>query len=179
MEKTELELIYRDYYNNLKYSEIIKNNNCIINILYSDIFLDSTAYIYITTDYNHYKLLFQQFIGTIFNHFPNIKIISPFIKDDKYIDYMIDKDTVFTMKNNNIYPINALVFDKEFVDYTIAFVKYHDKNGYFESMENYDLSHFSTVKTIGICYFDKFYYNNTLFSDKFSILVTPDGYFGE
>ena len=50
MNKNEIDIIYKDYYDNLKYSDIISFNNSICKILLREILDNDTRCIYLDID---------------------------------------------------------------------------------------------------------------------------------
>ena len=129
-----------------------------------DYLSDDNEYIYIDNYDDFYYYTFHILLQKIFSRFPNIKVVISISDDDRYNLYEIDKDAKF-------------LFTKDgFIDYIFFFCKFYDKYGYYEPINNYDLSHISAVRTIGICLFEPIYeildYTE---QPKLNAFIYPDG----
>lgn len=176
MQRGDLNIIYNDYYNDLKFNDVLSKSISITNLLFEFI-SDSDKYIYIDFCDNYYYHLFHNIIGKIFAYFPNIMIITPMESDGSMVLNVINKDTKFIYTNNCFYLTECNVFDGEFFDHVIHFVKFYDKDGEFELVNNVDLSEYSWVKTIGLSLFEPIHSILDVYTHpKLDIYINPDGY---
>jgi|SaaInlStandDraft_6_1057023.scaffolds.fasta_scaffold11016_2 hypothetical protein len=177
MNKNDINIIYNNYYNNLKYNDIKSFNNSICKILLREILDSEIKIIYLDIDYDYYQNLYHYILNCIFNDYPDIQIISPFYYNNNLILCIIDKNTKFILKNNNIFPNELIYFNGEFIDYKIVFLKYFTKDNKYELINDINLSFISSVKTIGVCYFEPIYYDNNINSEQADIIIYNDTFY--
>lgn len=175
MLRSDIGIIYNDYYDDLKVKDLIKRSDMLSNLVL-DYLSDNNEYIYIDNYDDFYYYTFHILLQKIFSRFPNIKVVISISDGEGYNLYEIDKDTKFLFTKEGVVPDSNTIFDGEFIDYIFFFCKFYDKYGYYEPINNYDLSHISAVRTVGICLFEPIYEildNNINY--KLDSYIYPDG----
>lgn len=156
MLRSDIGIIYNDYYDDLKVKDLIKTSDMLSNLVL-DYLSDDNEYIYIDNYDDFYYYTFHILLQKIFSRFPTIKVVISINNNDVYELYEIDKDTKILFTKDGIIPDSTIIFDGEFIDYIFFFCKFYDKYGKYEPINNFDLSHISAVRTIGICLFEPIY----------------------
>lgn len=175
MDRSDINTIYSDYYNDLKVNDLIQNSHFIGNLLL-EYLSDNVKYIYIDNYDDYYYYLYHLLLQKIFSNFPNIKIVTPIIDNNIKQLYVINKDTTFIYNNNGIIPVDTEIFNGEIFDCVFHFCKYYDNYGYYELINNIDLSNYTAVKVIGLCIFEPVYkILDYIEYPKLDSYIYPDG----
>ena len=156
MLRSDINIIYNDYYDDLKASALFDKSVLISNHII-DYLTKDTKNIYIDIYNDYYYFLFYILIRKIFNHFEDINIIVP-INDGCNIQLIeLNKNSKFTFTKNGFTPVDCDIYDGEYVDKIFRFCKFFDKLGNYELVNDIILTNLTTQSVIGICIFEPIY----------------------
>lgn len=156
MLRSDINIIYNDYYNDLKASALFNKSVLLSNHIF-DYLTKDISYIYIDFYNDYYFFLFHMLIREIFNQFENINIVVP-ISDGHNIQLIeLNKNSKFIFTKNGFTPVDCDIFDGEYVDKIFRFCKFFDKIGNYELINDIILTNLTSQSVIGICIFDPIY----------------------
>ena len=175
MLRSDINIIYNDYYNDIKACDLFDNSILIARLVLEYLSKDITNIYIDTCDSFYYNILFNNLLKEIFNHFQNINIIIPINNNSNIELIKLDKNSKFICTEEGFYPSNYNKFNGEYVDIIFRFCKYFDKIGNYELINNINLTNLKSEILIGLCLFEPVYeISDFINNEKLNSYIYPE-----